>query len=118
MVPRMPDRVRVYHTGTVGTSPEAWNRKAQPELRCRISTMSNDKALSANALGRWQGLATHQARVEYHAAVVVNALLHDALTGTKYLVLGVQDSSKHDAAGQPDHLICALSVQSPAPAVV
>lgn len=117
MVPHLPDRVRVYHTGTAGTSPEAWNRATQPELRAALSTLSNDKALAVNALGRWEQLATHQARVEYHAAVVTNALLYDALAQTHYLVLGVKASTKHNAQGEPDHLVCALSVVAPGPAV-
>jgi hypothetical protein len=117
MVSRMKDRVRVYHTGTVGTSPEAWARKLQPELRAAISSLSNDKALAANALGRWEGMATHQVRVEYHESVVVNALLHDAITDTHYLVLGVTLSNKRNAQGDPDHLVCAVSVQKPAPTV-
>jgi len=118
MVPRLPDRVRVYHTGTAGTSPEPWNRELQPELRAAISTLSNDKALAANALGRWEGLATHQARVEPHPALVANALLYDAMTQTHYLILGTpQKSNKHNAQGDPDHVICSLSVQKPKPSV-
>ena len=82
-----------------------------------ISTLSNDKALSVNALGRWEQLATHQARVEPHAALVVNALLYDAMTRTHYLVLSVKDSTKHNAQGDPDHMVCALSIMKPGPAV-
>ena len=117
MVPRLPDRVRVYHTGTAGTSPEPWNRETQLELRARVSSLSNDKALAANALGRWEGMATHQVRVEYHAAVVVNALLQDVMTGEAYLVLGVTKSNKHNAQGEPDTLICACMIQKPGPAI-
>lgn len=117
MIPRLPDRVTVHHTAQSGTSPEPWNREIQPELRAAISTLSNDKALSANALGRWEGLATHQIRTEPHAAVVVNALLYDAMTETSYRVLGVQKSSKHDRQGNPDHLICSCMIVRPGPEV-
>ena len=113
MFPRMKDRVRVYHTGTAGTSPEAWERALQPELRAAISVLSNDKALAVNALGRWEGMATHQARVEPHAALVVNALLRDMMTGNCYLVLGVNAATKHNAQGDPDHMVCALQVRKP-----
>jgi hypothetical protein len=113
MLMRFPHRVRVYHTGTLGTSPEKWARAAQPELRAKLSVLSNDEALATNALGRWEGVATHKGRVEYHEAVVQNALLADALTGQQYLVLGVHPSSRTDAQGEPEHLICALMVQRP-----
>jgi len=111
-----PHRVRVYHTGTAGTSPEAWNREIQAELRARISTLGSDAALSENAMGRWEGIATHRIRVEYHAAIVPNCILYDVVRKRAYLVLGEpRHANKTDAAGLPDHLICTAQAWEPAP---
>ena len=114
MLPDMPDRVRVFHSATNNTSPEPWNRAVQPELRAAITTLSSDEALTVNAMGRYEGIATHRGRVEYDEAVVQGAMLQNTMTDRVFLVLGVHESGKHNAQGDPDHLICALQATRPA----
>lgn len=109
----MKDRLHVWHTGIAGTSPEAWGPARAPMLRASLTAMSNDKALAANASGRYEGMATHQARTEYSTAVKVSALLVDAMTNDQYLVLGIRPAAKKNAQGTPDHLILMLQAVEP-----
>ena len=112
-VPHLPNRVDVYHTAAAGNTPEAWSDHAARGLRAAVSSLSNDKALAASAVSKFEAMPTHQVRTEYSAEVVVNALLVDGVTADQYLVLGVKQSNRRDAFGKPDHLIVTCALQVP-----
>jgi len=112
-LPRLPQRVDVYHTAAAGNTPEAWSDHAAQGLRAAVSSLSNDKALSASAVGQFAAMPTHQVRTEYSAEVVVHALLVDVVTADQFLVLAVKQANKRDAFGKPDHLIATCAIQVP-----
>jgi len=109
----MPDRLYVYHTATDGDSPEDWQSEVAGSLRGRVTALSNDAALAADATGRYRGMATHQGRVEYHEALVVGALVVRAADDKQFLVLGVREGSRRRLSGQPQTVMLTLQVLSP-----
>lgn len=110
----LPDRVTIYHTRAAGQSPENW-AVAATGLRASITVLSDDRALAATAAGERQVLITHRARLEPHAACVVDALLRRHSDDKCWFVQGVTESNRRDGAGRPDHLLVKLSVVDPPP---
>lgn len=108
MMTDAPDRVSIYHTANTG-DPPAWALASGTKLRAKVSSMSNDQVLAANAEGIHDYRVTHRVRVEYTTAAVYRALIKREVDGKCFLILNVQESN-YRRYDKPDHLICDCAV--------